>query len=128
MMKTLKNSLLIVMAFIALIVESVSAETYTITVHKQPVLTDQIVKNVSHEGHRTPPIAIVCTISDTDGLYISTLDNDEILMFGIYDENGNCIASYYNEADFISALFTLSGTYEVQFTTEDYTYVGYISL
>jgi hypothetical protein len=49
-------------------------------------------------------------------------------MFGIYDENSNCIASYSTEADFISALFTLSGTYEVQFTTEDYTYVGYISL
>jgi hypothetical protein len=105
---------------------------YTVTLNQSARSTDTATPSYSGsvptKGHRTPPIAIVCTISDTDGLYISTLDNDEILMFGIYDENGNCIASYYNEADFISALFTLSGTYEVQFTTEDYTYVGYISL
>lgn len=57
------------------------------------------------------------------------VDAEEIQSYEIWDADGElCIASYTEESDFINALFSLEGEYQIQFTTEDYTYIGYVTI
>ena len=79
------------------------------------------------EGIRIPSRFIVCIIS-AEGIQMD-VDVEEIQSYEIWDADGElCIASYTEESDFINALFSLQGEYQIQFTTEDYTYIGYVTM
>jgi hypothetical protein len=78
----------------------------------------------SPKGHRSLSQPIMCTISEIDGLSISNVDQEDIYVFEIFDENGSCIASCLNEADFIYSLFSLSGCAQIRLTIDDVVYVG----
>lgn len=80
-------------------------------------------------GNRLPARRIVCTISD-DGVEIdSSVADDGILSYEVWDEAGEiCLAAYVDEHEFVAALAMFRGTYQLRFLTAEYALVGYISL
>lgn len=53
----------------------------------------------------------------------------DILSYEIWDTDGEiCIASYTEESDFINALFSMEGEYQIHFSTEEYSYIGYTTI
>ena len=89
-------------------------------------LRKKLKQKNEQKGIRIPSRFIVCIIS-AEGIQMD-VEAEEILSYEIWDADGEvCIASYTEESDFINALFSLEGEYQIQFTTEDYVYIGYIS-
>ena len=122
-MKKLLSSIIILLAFCFACPPAVFASDPT----PQTVQLRKKNKQKSdHEGIRIPSRFIVCIIS-AEGIQMD-VEAEEILSYEIWDADGEvCIASYTEESDFINALFSLEGEYQIQFTTEDYVYIGYIS-
>ena len=77
---------------------------------------------------RLPSRPIKCTISLTDGVIIPGVNTSDIISYQIYDVSGIFIGMFSESDDFVSFLFSQNGTFEVRFTTEDYIYIGYVSL
>lgn len=77
---------------------------------------------------RLPSRPIKCTISLTDGVIIPGVNTSNIISYQIYDVSGIFIGMFSESDDFVSFLFSQNGTFEVRFTTEDYIYIGYVSL
>jgi hypothetical protein len=80
------------------------------------------------KGHRSPSMPILCTISDIDGVYISTMDNNEdIYLYEVYDENNTCIGSFSTEVDFLQFFYeNIQYIQNVVFYTPDYVLTGYL--
>lgn len=78
-------------------------------------------------GHRLPAVPVWCTICPS-GINIPALEQNDISGYEIYTEEGNLLSSFSDEPDFISTLFSLTGSYIIRFTTEDYELVGYIEM
>jgi uncharacterized protein YozE (UPF0346 family) len=102
----------------------VSASPNTTTNQQSPTYKE----GTSPLGHRSLSSYLCCTISDTDGVSITTVDTEDIYLYEIYDNSSCCIATFSNDYDFVSYLFSLSGDYLIQFTTADNIYSGYIQL
>lgn len=80
----------------------------------------------NQKGSRIPGI-VVCKIS-TEGIQMG-VEPDGILSYEIWDTYGeNCVASYTEESDFINALFSMEGEYQIHFSTEEYSYIGYVTI
>lgn len=103
----------------------------------QSCLTLQMIKTSSNEekkepekGQRAPGLLIECTISISQGIQLnSSVDVSDILAYEIWDAEGeSCIASFCDEAGFINFLFSLSGEFQIRFTTPDYNLVGFIQI
>ncbi|MDE5795615.1 MAG: hypothetical protein K2H75_00745 [Muribaculaceae bacterium] len=78
--------------------------------------------------HRLPSRSIEGTISTTEGVIIPGVNSSDLLSYELYDESGVCIAMFSEADDFISFLFSQSGSFEIRFTTKNYIYVGYMVL
>lgn len=79
--------------------------------------------------HRLPGRPIMCSIDSETGVSIPGVDSSEIISFEIYDESGElCFATFNNEQDFVSFLFSLEGNYVIRFVTDEKQYKGYVSL
>lgn len=128
MSKNITSQIIIVVLSFMFIAESLSADTTTIIVQPLPNTSSQHKENAIKEGHRMPIQQNLCTISDTDGVSITTVDTEDIYLYEIYDNSSCCIATFSNDYDFVSYLFSLSGNYLIQFTTADNIYSGYIQL
>jgi len=76
-------------------------------------------------GHRMPSKRINCTIT-TNGIYFSSMNVEEIISFEVYDRHGVCIASFIDEQDFLSFLFSTSGAVKIIFRTDGYLLRGFI--
>ena len=77
---------------------------------------------------REHPAPILCHISVTDGIRIPGINVSEIESFEIYDTEGNCVAAYSSEQEFIDTLPTLHGEYQLCFVTDDFDLRGWIYL
>ncbi len=80
-------------------------------------------------GERSLSGQLMCTISEEDGVSISSVDTEDIVSFEISSaETNQVLASFTAVDDFVDYLFTNPGEYLVTFTTDDYIYSGYIEL
>ena len=77
---------------------------------------------------RLPSRHIDCTISTTEGVIIPGVNSSDLLSYAIYDESGVCMVIFSEADDFVSFLFSQSGSFEIRFATEDYIYAGYVIL
>ena len=64
----------------------------------------------------------------TSGVNIPGVENSEIISFEIYDLSGICMGIYSAEMDFVNALFSLSGEFEIRFVTDEAAFAGTIEL
>ena len=64
----------------------------------------------------------------TSGVNIPGVENSEIISFEIYDLSGICLGIYSDETDFVNALFSLSGEFEIVFATENTTFAGIVEV
>lgn len=103
-----------------------NAEETNIPIEEEP---EEIPDYPGKNHHRLPARPINCTISTETGVSIPGVSTSEILSFEIYDESGElCLASFNDEMEFVSFLFSLEGEYVIRFVTENKSYTGYISL
>lgn len=72
-----------------------------------------------------PPKTLVCTIS-AEGVTISGVDEGDILLCEAYNENGECLASFVSEQDFIFWIFLVNQTVELRFHTPNAVYSGWL--
>lgn len=130
-MKHIFKLLILFLALSAVSIPEIKAEgnpfTFRVTLHREPAKSDDVKTKNDNEGNRAPSRPIFCTIS-AEGIQMD-VDAEDIQLYEIWDADGElCIASYTEESDFINALFSLEGEYQIQFTTEDYTYIGYVTI
>lgn len=103
-----------------------SDNTYTVSVQKKPK-NPKSNEDLDCEGHRAPSRSIVCVISP-EGIYIPGISTEEILSYEVAIPEGECVASFVEDQDFISFIYTLNGAYEIRLHTEGYIFHGYIDL
>lgn len=121
-MKKLLSSIIILLALCIACPQIYSGGTTTRTV--------QLKKKPKHDnlqkGSRIPGI-VVCIIN-TEGIQMG-VEPDGILSYEIWNSDGEiCVASYTEESDFINALFSMEGEYQIHFSTEEYSYIGYVTI
>lgn len=77
--------------------------------------------------HRMPSKRIECTITP-EGVYSSSFDIDEVILFEVFDACGNILSSFTNEASFISFIFSMSESesFEIRLYFEEYVLYGRI--
>ena len=78
-------------------------------------------------GRRTPSVPVMCLISERDGVTFLSSAPTRIIYYEILDEEG-MVMTFPNDTSFVHALFSLSGEYELRFTTDEYLYIGYVEL
>lgn len=78
-------------------------------------------------GNRSNRRPITGEITAT-GVTIPEIETSEILSYEIYDPSEICIGMYADEMDFIEALFSLSGEYEIRFMTDYAVFAGMIEI
>lgn len=122
-MRKLLSSIIILLALCIACPQVYSAGTATRTV--------QLNKKLRHDnrqsGARKPAGLIVCTIS-AEGIQMG-VETGEIMSYEIWDADGDiCVASFTEESDFINVLFSMEGEYQIHFSTEEYSYFGYVTI
>lgn len=77
--------------------------------------------------HRMPSKRMECTITP-EGVYSSSFDIDEVILFEVYDACGNILSSFTDEASFISFIFSMSESepFEIRLYFEEYVLYGRI--
>lgn len=99
--------------------------TVTIPMQKSPSNGDR--DDDQRNDKRLPPAPIHCTI-DFVNQTVSGF-NDTIIVYEVCDiETGYTTASFLNEFDFVEFLITYDGTTMIRLSSDNYTYLGYISL
>lgn len=64
----------------------------------------------------------------SSGVSIPGVEISDIISFEIYDQSSICLGIYSDEMDFVNALFSLSGEYEIVLVTENTTLVGIVEV
>lgn len=100
--------------------DSYQAQLYKVYNQEKPDRPDN--------GRREHSAPLPCHISVADGIQIPGIDVSDIESFEIYDTEGNCVALYYSEQDFIGTLPALHGEYQLRFVTDDFDLRGWIYL
>lgn len=77
--------------------------------------------------HRSRAKIIFCTISPY-GVDIPSVAPEEVISYEVCSTEGDCIASFSSEMDFVSFLYGVSGTFEIRIHIEGYVFIGFISL
>ena len=122
-MKKLLSSIIILLALCITCPQVYSGGTTTRTVQ----LNKKHNQSNNQKGSRIPAGIVVCIIS-TEGIQMG-VEPDGILSYEIWDTDGEiCVASYTEESDFINALFSMEGEYQIHFSTEEYSYIGYVTI
>ncbi len=75
---------------------------------------------------RCPSRLFHITISLENGIIVPEELQEEILTFEAYDEAGNCMAVFADEASFIEFFFSTEEIAMVRFTTASYVYTGWL--
>lgn len=105
-----------------------NSSSYTLKLHKQfNILPGQEIED-DNNTHRAPSRPITCSIHQDTGIEIPNIDTADINSFEIYDENQMCIATFIEEEDFITFIFSYTGNAEIHLSYNTYTLIGYISL
>lgn len=77
--------------------------------------------------HRGQSKQLECVITQ-DGLTIPGYDVEDILSYEVFTVDGDPVAVFTEEEDFISFIFTATGAYEIRLQFEEITLTGFISL
>lgn len=101
----------------------------TIVLDKQPKEKDPNGRPGNNpDGNRMLPRPILCTISIEYGIECE-IAHEDILTYEIWSEDSSiCIAEFVDAAEFVSYLFSVPGSYQIRFLTDDYIYSGEISV
>ena len=99
--------------------------TYHVTMLRVDTRDDKDTDN--RKGHRSNRRPITGEITSS-GVNSPGVENSEIISFEIYDLSGICMGIYSAEMDFVNALFSLSGEFEIRFVTDEATFAGTIEL
>lgn len=122
-MKKLLSSIIILLALCITCPQVYSGSTTTQTVQ----LKKKHNQSNNQKGSRKPAGLIVCTIS-AEGIQMG-VETGEIMSYEIWDADGDiCVASFTEESDFINVLFSMEGEYQIHFSTEEYSYFGYVTI
>ena len=78
-------------------------------------------------GRRSKRIPLSGEITSS-GVSIPGVEISDIISFEIYDPSGICLGIYSDEMDFVNALFSLSGEFEIVFVTENTTFAGIVEV
>ena len=78
-------------------------------------------------GRRSKRIPLSGEITSS-GVSIPGVETSNIISFEIYDASGICLGIYSDDMDFVNALFSLSGEYEIVLVTENTTFAGIIEI
>ena len=104
---------------------SVNNLTYHVTMLR---IDTQGNKNPDNrKGDRSNRRPLIGEITSS-GVNIPGVENSEIISFEIYDLSGICMGIYSAEMDFVNALFSLSGEFEIRFVTDEAAFAGTIEL
>lgn len=76
-------------------------------------------------GRRAPSAPVICTIDPT-GISIAGIDTTSISLYEVYDADGELLAAYSTEADFISYIFQIQEEVEIRFHTADAILSGWL--
>ena len=85
------------------------------------------VPDLSSGRHRSNRRPLSGEITSS-GVSIPGVEISDIISFEIYDPSGICLGIYSDEMDFVNALFSLNGEYEIVFVTENTTFAGIIEI
>lgn len=131
-MKRIRQLLLIISVFISTVMPmSVIADdggTYEVPTKK---LNDPEPSNDPPKGiipNRLPSSPVIITITDGEGVSIPGVDNDDVISFSIYNEDGMLIAMYDDDMDFASAVFSMTGVIEIRIALDGYSLCGWMEL
>lgn len=104
----------------AISIIAADSDSTTLLMSRSPIVQDDIPI-----GRRTPPRRIVCTINFND--YTINGIDESILTYEIWEsENEICLASFVDGQEFVSHFLCSNGNFMIKFTTESYTYIGYV--
>ena len=78
-------------------------------------------------GRRDYIWSTICRINP-DKIEISSIDKESILSYELYDQSSLCIGSFYNEADFLDAVFTIKGKLKIRIVLETFSLSGYLEI
>ena len=94
-------------------------------------ITDELVTQEPESdpiGNRIPSRPIFITVSQEQGIDIPGTDKEDIVQYSIYNEDGQCACSTSEESLFIEMLFSLSGTFEINIDTNEFSLKGWIQI
>lgn len=78
-------------------------------------------------GRRDYIWSTTCHISP-DRIDILSIDKESIVYFELYDQNGLYIGSFFNETDFLSAVFTIREKLKIRIVLDFFTLSGYLEV
>lgn len=80
------------------------------------------------EGNRKPSRPLTCTVDPNSGIEFLGHETPNFILYEIYDCSNSCVGAYGDEAEFIDALFSLTGEYRISLDTTEVSYIGYVML
>lgn len=69
----------------------------------------------------------VCYITP-DRIDISSIDKESIVSYELYDQHDQCIGSFFDESDFLSAVFTIKGKLKIRIVLDSFSLSGYLEV
>lgn len=123
-MKNFKILFLILFS-ILLTPDSVEAneKDYIVSVSKEKL--DPTELDPMPNKRRTPSKPITCTIS-SEGIDIPGVASNDIYLYEVYSEEGECLANFASESDFIAFIFATGQTVEIRLYTDGYLLRGFL--
>ncbi len=88
---------------------------------------DGKVPELPGRGNRLPSRRLECIITH-EGITIPGYNTEDILAYEIYTVDGVPVASFVDEEDFITFIFSAEGAYEIRLQFEEVILKGYINL
>lgn len=123
--------IIFVMMFMSSVTLIADDDNNSCTITLNPQLTDDPddpEQLIAGSKRKTPGRPIVVTINEGVGVTISNCDEDEIILYSIFDSEGLMIFSSIDEVEFSSTIFTLHGYYEIKFEIGEKIFKGSIYL
>lgn len=106
---------------------STLAENY-IEVKTRIVIDSAPIPTNDPDGDRIPARPIIITISMEGGVSIPGINNEDVLSYSIYDENGGLLASFTDETEFAATILSWSGIMEIRIELPEYSLCGWLEL
>lgn len=120
----------------ALVIPSASASEnsqsdYTVTLSDDTNDTDDEDEDNKPERdnkkRRESTWSTVCHITP-NSINISSIDKESIVSYELYDQYDQCIGSFFDESDFLSAVFTIKGKLKIRIVLETFSLSGYLEI
>lgn len=99
--------------------------THLVTMTKQMIQHYDSLEEFETEGRRMPSRPVQCVISP-EGIHIAGIDTTSISLYEVYDADGELLAAYTAQSDFISCIFQIQEEVEIRFHTADAILSGWL--